>query len=109
DILFKFVVTLVGPTTLFYPLPLELRKSTEQMVHNRQYMKNLCRPENIISPRLGEGAVFRAGQYTTSAALHSEPPIHEDRLFFSIVPCMEMQLPALKVRIAAMYPKNSEK
>lgn len=109
DLLFKFVVTLVGPTTLFYLLPLELRKSTATAVLNRQYMQNFCKQENIVSPNLGEGAVFRAGQYTALAALHSEPPIHENRLFFSVVPCTEMQLPALKTRIAAMYPKNSEK
>jgi hypothetical protein len=109
DILFKFVVTLVGPTTLFYQMPLELRKTTEKAVHNRLYMKNFCKQENIISPNLGEGAIFRAGQYTGLAALHSEPPIHENRLFFSVVPCTETQLSALKTRVTAMYPKNSSK
>ena len=109
DLLFKFVVTLVGPTTLFYPLPQELRKRSENMVHNRQYMSNLCKQENVVSPNLGQGAIFRSGQYTKMAALHSEPPIHENRLFFSIVPCSQAQLPALKTRITALYPPNSKK
>jgi hypothetical protein len=107
DLLFKCVVTLVGPTTLFYPLPLALRKTTEKTVSNRQYMKNFCKQEHIISPQRGEGAVFRGGQYTGLTALHSEPPIHENRLFFSIVPCTEMQLPALNARVTALYPKSA--
>jgi hypothetical protein len=108
DLLFKFVVTLLGPSTLFYPLPLALRKTTEKMIHNKQYMKNFCKEENIVSPKLGEGAIFKGGQYTTLTALHSEPPIHENRLFFSIVPCWELQLSALKARVTAVYPKNSK-
>ncbi len=109
DLLFKFVVTLTGPTTLFYPLPLELRRMTEKSIHNRQYMKNFCKEENIVSPNLGEGTIFRGGRYTSVAALHSEPPIHENRLFFSVVPCTEMQLPSLKTRVMAVYPKDSKK
>ncbi len=107
DLLFKFVVTLVGPTTFFYLLPQELRKTTEKTIHNRLYMKNFCKQENIVSPKIGEGAVFIGGQYAAVTALHSEPPIHENRLFFSIVPCTEMQLNALKARVTAIYPKDS--
>lgn len=109
DLLFKFVVTLIGPSTLFYPLPLDLRKTTGKAVHNRQYMKNFCKREKIVSPHLGEGTVFRWGQYIELTALHSEPPIHENRLFLSIVPSTEMQLPMLKARVTAIYPKDSRK
>ena len=107
DLIFKVVVTLVGPTTLFYPLSPDLRKLSEKAVHNRPYMKNFCKQENIVSPNLGEGALLRSGQYTTVGALHSEPPIHENRIFFSIVPCTEVQLPGLKTRVTSVYPKNS--
>jgi hypothetical protein len=108
DLLFKFVLTLVGPPTLFYPIPRDLRKITENRIHNRQYMKSFCKQENIVSPKLGQGAILRSGQYTGITALHSEPPIHENRLFFSVVPCNEMQLPALEARVMALYPKNSK-
>ena len=107
DLIFKVVVTLVGPSTLFYPLSPDLRKLSENALHNRPYMKNFCKKENIVSPNLGEGALFRAGRYTALAALHSEPPIHENRIFFSIVPCSEEQLPDLKTRVTGVYPKNS--
>ncbi len=107
DLLFKFVVTLKGPTTLFYPLTLNERKATEKTIHNRHYMMNFCRNEKILSPKLGEGVIFRGGQYTAKTALHSEPPIHETRLFFSMVPCIEEQLPFLKARVIALYPKDS--
>ena len=106
DLLFKFVLTLRGPTTLFYPLSPELRKITEKGIHNRQYMKAVCKEENIISPQIGEGAVFIAGLFTAVTALHSEPPIHEHRLFLSIVPCTETQLLALKRRVSSLYPKE---
>ena len=107
DLLFKFVVTFVGPTTLFYLLPPELRTATEMHSSNRPFMKNFCREEKIVSPLLGEGAVFVAGRYTQVTALHSEPPIHENRLFFSVVPCAESQLTELKTRVLAIYPKDS--
>jgi len=107
DLIFKFALTLVGPTTLFYPISRELRKTTEKTVRNRQYMKNVCKQENIVSPKIGEGALFISGQYTSVAALHSEPPIHENRLFLSIVPCSEKQIIALKSRVTALYPKDS--
>jgi hypothetical protein len=104
DLIFKFALTLLGPTTLFYLLPEELRKTAETHTRNRQYMKNFCRLENIRSPRMGEGAVFTAGR---SSALHSEPPIHENRIFFTVVPCMERELQALKTRVLSVYPKDS--
>jgi hypothetical protein len=105
DLLFKYVITLMGPTTLFYFLPPELRKTAESHTNNRHYMKKFCQTENIASPSLGEGAVFIAGR--GAAALHSEPPIHENRLFLSIVPCKNNQLAELKARVASVYPKDS--
>ena len=76
-------------------------------VRDRNYMKEFCQIENIVSPRLGEGVVFVGGRGVGLAALHSEPPIHENRLFFSIVPCTENQLVELKARVLGVYPQDS--
>jgi len=107
DLLFKFAATLIGPSTLFYLLPPELRSSIKMKVRDRNYMKEFCQIENIVSPRLGEGVVFVGGRGVGLAALHSEPPIHENRLFFSIVPCTENQLVELKARVLGVYPQDS--
>ena len=105
DPLLKFVVTFVGPTTLFYLLPLESRKMVERHTRNRHYMKEFCLEENTISPPLGQGAIFIGGP--GFAALHSEPPIHQSRLFLSVVPCKQAQLAELKARVISVYPRDS--
>ncbi len=109
DLLFKFAATLMGPPTLFYLLPPELRKLAKTQMCNREYMKQFCQVENIVTPRIGEGAIFLGGRGVGVAALHSEPPIHENRLFFSIVPCTKKQLVDLKERVLAVYPKDSRR
>jgi hypothetical protein len=106
-LIFKFVLTLKGPSTLFYLLPPELRKTAERHMSNRSYMKTFCQPENIVIPKIGEGAIFLSTRGGGPAALHSEPPIHENRLFFSLIPCLEKELDSLKARIVSAYPKQS--
>jgi len=105
DLLFKFAATLVGPSTLFYMLPPELRKTIGGRIRDRKYMEKFCEEEQIVAPKLGEGAIFVGGKGVT--ALHSEPPIHEKRLFFSVVPATKAQLPQLKQRVLTTYPKDS--
>ena len=74
DPVLKFVLTLMGPPTLFYPVPLELRKTAEKHMHNRPYMKSFCQTQNILSPAVGEGALFISNRSAGVPALHSEPP-----------------------------------
>lgn len=106
DLLFKFAATFLGPPTLFYRLPSELRNGIRRHIPDRKYMKEFCQVENIVTARVGEGVVFIGGRGAGVAALHSEPPIHENRLFFSVIPCSNEQLPELKARVFAVYPKN---
>jgi hypothetical protein len=107
DSLCKFIVTLVGSPTLFYQLPPEFRSVAERNVRDRNYMKRFCLSENIVVPRRGEGAIFNPFYESRTAGLHSEPPIRENRLFFSIVPCMEKNFADLKKRVLFVYPKPS--
>jgi hypothetical protein len=104
-LMYKFAVTLVGPSTLFYPIPQELRRTAWRHMLDRKYMQEFCQADRVMSPKEGEGVVFLAGKKTESA-LHSEPPIHQNRLFFSITPCNEKQLAELKVKVLAVYPKD---
>jgi len=107
ELLCKFAMTFVGPPTLFYLLPPELRQTAARHLQNRHYMHRFCQEENIVSAKAGEGAIFLGGQGAGVSALHSAPPIHENRFFFSIVPCSESQLPSLQKRVLAVYPKDS--
>ena len=97
---YKFALTLKGPPTLFYRLPNNKReefytlecKWTEQNDYNRQALADtLGQPKEIISiAQPYQGAVFIVG--SNNAAVHSEPPIKEERLFISILPGSKMQI-----------------
>jgi hypothetical protein len=102
---YKFVTALLGPSTYFYLLPNtyeELRRNIWAHMRQRSLIAQICSNIAPVSLRTGEGAFFIASN-VKRAALHSEPPIHEDRLFFSIVPCDESDLASMKERILANY------
>ncbi len=102
---YKFVTTLIGPSTLFYPLPRSsehLRRVVWKNIPDRQFTAEFCQALVPISLKEGEGAFFIAAQFR-HAALHSEPPIHRDRLFLSIISCNEQELAELKVKVAQVY------
>lgn len=103
--MYKFATTLMGPPTLFYPISKELRSTALRHMLDRNYMKEFCSADQILMPKKGEGVVFLAGNKNESA-LHSEPPIHEKRLFFSITPCNEKQLAELQKKVQTVYPKD---
>jgi hypothetical protein len=90
-LMYKLVLTLAGPSTLFYPLPPSLRHEIWPHMPDRMYMHTFCQSGPLLSAKRGEGCLFLGGT-RLRAALHSEPPIHENRLFFSIVPCDQKQL-----------------
>jgi hypothetical protein len=108
EIQYKFVLTLIGTSTLFYPIPQgdrELRRSFWKNMTNRQYIRELCRPEDVITPERGQGMFFMsANKYR--ASVHTEPPIDENRLFFSIVPCSEQQLIELREKVLIRYART---
>jgi hypothetical protein len=102
---YKFVLTLKGPSTLFYPIPresIELRRVIWRNMNNRQFMTELCDVTKIATPQKGQGAFFIAGN-SFLAAVHSEPPIHESRLFFSITPCNQDELAVLRGKVMEYY------
>ncbi len=97
---YKFAITLKGPPTLFYQLPADKRegfyalqrKGNEQNEYNRQaltLMLNAAK-EAISIGQPYQGAVFIVG--SNHAAVHSEPPIKEERLFLSILPGSKKQI-----------------
>jgi hypothetical protein len=97
---YKFAITLKGPATLFYKLPPHLkenfltltREGMEKNGYNRQALATLLKPfkEAAFIPQPYQGAVFIVG--SEYAAVHSEPPIHEERLFLSVLPGSKAQI-----------------
>lgn len=97
---YKFALTLKGAPTLFYRLPANervafsalQRKGTAENEYNRQALADLLgfSPEAISIARPTQGVVFIVG--SDIAAVHSEPPIHEERLFLSILPGSKAQI-----------------
>ena len=98
EMLYKYVVTLRGPATLFYPLCYEERKKVCRKTKYRDYMAQFCKKDSIVQPQQGQGA-FLIGGRIPQAALHSEPQMHEPRLFLSVVPCNANQLIELKKKV----------
>lgn len=102
---YKFATTLIGPSTLFYLLPSTyeaLRRNIWAHMKERSLTAQICSNVPPVSCKTGEGVFFIASD-VKRAALHTEPPIHEDRLFFSIVPCDESDLLSMKKRILENY------
>lgn len=97
---YKFAVTLKGPSTLFYNLPNDLKKEfsdlertgTEKNGYNRQTLATFLGQSqgNTRVPQPYQGAIFIVG--SEYAAIHSEPPIHEERLFISVLPGSQKQI-----------------
>lgn len=92
----KVVITLKGPGSLFYPLPNELREKFYALQfdpENRETLANMLDRSKSISAPAQSGTLYMVG--TKYAAVHSEPPIHEERLFMSIVPGSAADIQAL--------------
>lgn len=99
---YKFVATLKGPSTLFYPADATLRKIATDYRGDREYLQEIFPLTHTFIPPIGDGVLF-IGSDWNRAAIHSEPVIHEERLFFSIIPCEREQLAELKPRIEKIY------
>ncbi len=105
DLMYKFAVTLRGASTLFYPVSQVERNKVWKKTINREYMQAFCKQDQMVSPQQGEGVFFIGGR-TDQSALHSEPSIRENRLFFSIVPCNEKQIGELKKKVRPLPIKK---
>ncbi|MBX9923054.1 MAG: hypothetical protein K2Y01_02990 [Rhabdochlamydiaceae bacterium] len=53
--MYRFVITLLGPATLFYLLPQEQRETAWKNMRYRTIMQTFCLPERVVRPNIGEG------------------------------------------------------
>ncbi len=101
ELIFKFAATLKGSSTLLYNLPHEQRDIFIEHCEDRQFLSEFLDLNKAESPKRGEGVIFVVAN-DKIAAVHSEPPVHENRLFFSI-------LLGDKSEIEELYPRNHPK
>ena len=107
----KVVIALKGPGTLFCNLNPEKREAfaelQEEMILTpfdevkRQGLDTFLKAAQceFLFPSLGQGSIFIAG--APYAAIHSEPPIKEPRLFISIFPTTVDQIVKVKHQMAS--------
>jgi hypothetical protein len=108
------VFSLKGPSTLFYPIDTEEREEfnlksnienylnftdtdTDIELQQRKELAKMINVFNAISANYGEGTVFLSGE--TFGAVHSVPPIHEERLFVAVAPSSKLVIQQLEDRI----------
>lgn len=116
---YKIAIVLKGAQTLFYDLPKENREwfnnlqnhagifnedgflnkelTLDSMEASRKIIASALDNKKAISAKFGQGSIFLVG--SNFAAVHSEPPIHEPRLFLSIVLGTKEQIKQLENRI----------
>lgn len=83
-IVFKFAATLKGNSTLLYNLTADQRDIFNAHWNDRHFLSEFVDLSKVESPKRGEGVFFIVANDAIAAA-HSEPPMHSDRLFFSIL------------------------
>lgn len=103
-IVYKFAATLKGSPTLLYNLPKDLRDIFNFNYDNddRTFLSELLSLDKAESPKRGEGVFFIVGD-DKLGAVHSEPKIHKDRLFFFILIGDKSEIEELYTR---WYPNN---
>lgn len=95
---YKVVISLKGAGTLFSSVAPSVRRAfnalqkLEDTEETRQQRARLLAPHSPSSPFVwGQGSIFIVGS-PTNAAIHSEPPIKEERLFMSVLPGTKSQI-----------------
>lgn len=83
-LVFKFAGTLKGSSTLFYHLPDDQRDRFLAHLNDRTFLSEFLDLTQAKLAKRGEGIFFIVGN-NQKGAVHSEPKIHENRLFFSIL------------------------
>lgn len=91
-------MSLKGKSTLFYNLPQEQRREFYLLLdnQNRNSLARLLDRSKAISAKFGQATIYVVG--AEHAAVHSEPPIHEGRIFLSILPGSKTQIQELYER-----------
>jgi len=84
DLVFKFAAVLKGPSTLLYNLPDDMREIFNSHWDDRLFLSELLDLNQAESPAKGQGVFFIVSDKEIGA-VHSEPKIDENRLFFSIL------------------------
>jgi hypothetical protein len=92
----KFIFVLKGPQTLLYDDNQKIRNLVKNN-EDRDFLSNNINLENSIKINKGYGVLFITGD-NNIAAIHSEPPIKEQRLFISIVFGSQEQINNLDLR-----------
>lgn len=117
---YKFATVLKGPLTLFClpnPQLRELVCNTNQ--NNRIKCSELLKNEPVIQGNQGQGVFFKVGDGNKNSAMHSEPKIDSERLFFSFVPANLKEIQSRKLLLKwidagklndfqSYVPKNEE-
>jgi hypothetical protein len=83
-IVFKFASTLKGSSTLLYNLENGHRDIFIEHRNDRIFLNEFLDLSKAESPKKGAGVLFIVAN-DKLGAIHSEPKIHENRLFFSIL------------------------
>jgi len=96
-LVFKFAAVLKGNSTLLYPLPNEVRDIFISHSNDRAFLNELLDVNKAQSPKRGEGVFFIVADDTKSA-VHSEPKMVENRLFFSILIGSEEEIQELNLK-----------
>ena len=103
-VFFKFVATLIGPSTLLYNLPSENRKEFLDHVQNRSYLNMFLDIKNAQSADNETALAFLVAD-NNKAAIHSEPKTNTHRVFFAIIVGYEDEI----ARIATQDSHNVHK
>lgn len=104
----KIAMTLKGTGTLLNKFPENLRETFNSVARsferdtpeNRRTLEKLIDPANTHVGTAGQGTIFIVGS-DKRAAVHSEPPIHSERLFVSLLPGTHEQIAELRERWGA--------
>lgn len=96
-IVFKFAAALKGRPTLLHNIPNDLRNIFHSNRDNRTFLSEFIDSNKVESPKKGEGVFFIIGDMDI-AAVHSEPKMDENRLFFSILIGHESEINELYLR-----------
>lgn len=102
NLLYKFIITLKGDSTLFYPMERDEWTKIWRKSIDRTFMHSYCDENLIVTPPCGQAALLLGGRVKESA-VHSEPRITKQRLTLSIVPCNLQQIEELKKKVRPLF------
>ena len=97
EIIYKFAAVLKGSPTLLYKLPSDMRGVFNSNARDRAFLSAWLDRAKAESAKKGEGIFFIVVD-PLLGAIHSEPKISENRLFFSILIGDEAEINELYAR-----------